>query len=113
MMDGTKRHLVQARARTVRGRRDLPRPGLRAPLGATLLSLLVLLSPDLTIAPIMAGQPAARAPLSLPLLAEDTWVLPRVQAQPQADRRTAGPWCATARWCGPAAAAASVSVVRP
>jgi D-alanyl-D-alanine carboxypeptidase len=91
MMSGIKRHLVQARARTVRGRRDLPRPGLRAPLGATLLSLLMLLSPDLTMAPILAGQPAARVPLPLPLLADDIWVLPRVQTQPQVDQRTAGP----------------------
>jgi D-alanyl-D-alanine carboxypeptidase len=91
MMSGTKRHLVQARARTVRGRRDLPRPGLRAPFGATLLSLLMLLSPDLTMAPIMAGEPVARAPRPLPLLAEDMWVLPRVLTQPPVDHRTAGP----------------------
>jgi len=91
MMSGIERHLVQARASTVRGRRDLPRPGLRAPLGAILLSLLMLLSPDLTMAPIHAGQPMARAPLPLPLLADDMWVLPRVQTQPQVDQRTAGP----------------------
>jgi len=91
MMGGTKRHLVQARARTVRGRHHLPRPGFRAPFGATLLSLLVLLAPDLTMAPIQAGQPVTRVPLALPLDAGDIWVLPQVQTQPQADQRTAGP----------------------
>ena len=91
MMGGTKRHPVQARAITVRGRRNLPRPSLRAPVGATLLSLLVLLSPDLTMAPILAGQPAPRPPQHLPLDAGDIWVLPRVQTQPAVDERTAGP----------------------
>lgn len=97
MMGGTKRHLIQARARTVRGRRHLPRPRLRAPVTGALLSLLVLLSPDLTIAPLQAGQPTARAPLPqhfaqhVPLDAGDIWVLPSVQTQPQVDQRTAGP----------------------
>jgi D-alanyl-D-alanine carboxypeptidase len=88
-MGGTKRHLVQARAKPVRGRRKLPRVRLRAPLGAALLSLLMLLSPELTLAPLQAGQPfIARAPL--PLDAADMWVLPPVELPPQLDRRTAG-----------------------
>jgi D-alanyl-D-alanine carboxypeptidase len=89
MMRSTKPHLVQARARPVRGRRKPPRPGLRVPLTATLLSLLVLLSPELSLAPLLAGQPTTRA--SLPLVAEDLWVLPRVETRPQLDQRTAGP----------------------
>jgi len=59
-----------------------------------LLSLLVLLSPDLTMAPIQAGQPTTRA--TLPLDAGDIWALRTVQTQPQADRRMAGSTIAVA-----------------
>ncbi len=54
----TTRPIRQARAIPVRGvRSSRARPHLRAPVAGTLLSLLVLLSPDLTLAPLNAGEP--------------------------------------------------------
>jgi D-alanyl-D-alanine carboxypeptidase len=54
----TSRPIHQARAITVQGApSSRTRPRLRAPLAGCLLSLLFLLSPDLTLAPISAGEP--------------------------------------------------------
>lgn len=54
----TTRPIRQARAIPVPGvRRSRARPHLRAPIAGSLLSLLVLLSPDLTLAPLNAGEP--------------------------------------------------------
>lgn len=89
MMGRTNRQLDQTRARLVGGRRDPPRPRLRAPLSAALLSLLVLLAPELTMAPLHAGEPWTRPPV--PLDAGDSAVLPRLLPPPKIDRRTAGP----------------------
>ncbi len=59
----------QARAvRNRRGRRRWRLPGLRAPATAFLLSLLVLLSPDLTLAPLNAGEPHRTGPVPIDLL---------------------------------------------
>ena len=58
MMRGTKSPMRQARAIKDRGeRRSRTLPRLRAPVAGLLLSLLVLLSPDLTIAPLSAVEP--------------------------------------------------------
>lgn len=58
---GTTRHRAQARAIRVRGaRRRPPRPGLRAPVAALLLSLLAFVAPSLTLAPLNAGEPGRR-----------------------------------------------------
>ena len=55
---------VQAiRVREKRRSRDLPR--LRAPISAILLSLLVFLSPDLTLAPLSAGEPQRAGPVPI------------------------------------------------
>jgi D-alanyl-D-alanine carboxypeptidase len=67
---------------------------LRAPFGglspvaAAILSLLVLLSPDLTLAPTVASEPLA-APRPIDRVADDL-VIPRRPAPAAADRRTAG-----------------------
>src|SRR6188508_3274207 len=59
MMRGTKPRIRQARAIHQRGeRRRRTLPPLRAPLAGFLLSLLVLLSPELTLAPLSAVEPA-------------------------------------------------------
>jgi D-alanyl-D-alanine carboxypeptidase len=59
MMRGTKSPTRQAQAIHVRGeRRDRTLPPLRAPIAGFLLSLLVLLSPELTLAPLSAVEPA-------------------------------------------------------
>ena len=59
MMRGTKDSIRQARAIKIRGeRRHRTLPPLRAPIAGILLSLLVLLSPDLTLAPLSAVEPA-------------------------------------------------------
>jgi D-alanyl-D-alanine carboxypeptidase len=59
MMRGIKSPSRQARAIHVRGeRRYRPLPPLRAPIAGFLLSLLVLLSPELTLAPLSAVEPA-------------------------------------------------------
>ncbi|MEA2676124.1 MAG: hypothetical protein QOJ81_265, partial [Chloroflexota bacterium] len=59
MMDGTKSPSRQARAIHLRGeRRVRTLPPLRAPLAGFMLSLLVLLSPELTLAPLSAVEPA-------------------------------------------------------
>ena len=59
MMRDTKSPIRQARAIHVRGeRRDRTLPSVRAPIAGVLLSLLVLLSPDLTLAPLSAVEPA-------------------------------------------------------
>ena len=53
----------QARAIPVRGeQRDRSHPWLRAPIAAFLLSLLVLLSPDLMLAPLSAVEPHRAGP---------------------------------------------------
>jgi D-alanyl-D-alanine carboxypeptidase len=59
MMCGTKHPTRQARAIPVRrGRqRSEPRRFRRAPVAALLLSLLALIAPDLTFAPLLAGEP--------------------------------------------------------
>ena len=68
----------QARAIHVRReRRDRTRPGFRAPLAAFGLSLLVLLSPDLTLAPLSAVEPERARPLPIDLI--DGPSAPRVQ----------------------------------
>jgi len=89
MMGSTNRQLDQTRAKLVGGRSDPPRPRLRAPLSAALLSLLMLLAPELTMAPLHAGEPWIRPPV--PLDAGDLAELPRVRPPPRMDRRTAGP----------------------
>jgi D-alanyl-D-alanine carboxypeptidase len=59
MMRGTKDSIRQARAIKDRGeRRHRTLPPLRAPIAGILLSLLVLLAPDLTLAPLSAVEPA-------------------------------------------------------
>src|SRR5687767_513573 len=59
MMRGTKPRIQQARAIHERGeRRHRTLPPLRAPIAGFLLSLLVLLSPELTLAPLSAVEPA-------------------------------------------------------
>ncbi len=59
MMRGTKSRIRQARAIHERGeRRSRTLPPLRAPIAGFLLSLLVLLSPELTLAPLSAVEPA-------------------------------------------------------
>src|SRR5687767_10392920 len=88
MMGSTNRQFDQTRARLVGGRRDPPRPRLRAPLSAALLSLLMLLAPELTIAPLHAGEPWIRP--TPPLDAGDAAALPRILPPPKVDRRTAG-----------------------
>ncbi|MCV0402567.1 MAG: beta-lactamase family protein [Chloroflexi bacterium] len=61
--------MQQARAiRTRRGRRRLRLPGLRAPFVGLLLSLLAFLSPDLTLAPLNAGEPHRARPMPIDLL---------------------------------------------
>ena len=60
MMRGTSRPIRQARAIPVVGApRSLAMPRLRTPIAGFLLSLLVLLSPDMTLAPLNAGEPAS------------------------------------------------------
>jgi D-alanyl-D-alanine carboxypeptidase len=49
----------------------------------------MLLAPELTMAPLHAGEPWIRPPL--PLDAGDAWALPRIVPPPKVDRRTAGP----------------------
>lgn len=59
----------QARAvRIRRGRRRLRLPRFRAPMTGLFLSLLVLLSPDLTLAPLNASEPLRARPLPIDLL---------------------------------------------
>ena len=59
MMRGTKPRIQQARAiHERRERRHRTLPPLRAPIAGFLLSLLVLLSPELTLAPLSAVEPA-------------------------------------------------------
>lgn len=61
--------MQQARAvRARRGRRRLRLPGLRAPFVGLLLSLLAFLSPDLTLAPLNAGEPHRARPMPIDLL---------------------------------------------
>ncbi len=65
-MDATNPPIRQVRAIRVREKRrirDLPR--LRAPISAILLSLLVFLSPDLTLAPLSAGEPQRAGPVPI------------------------------------------------
>ena len=65
MMRGTKSPKRQARAIKIRGeRRHRTLPSLRVPTIGFLLSLLVLLSPDLTLAPLSAVEPA-RVPVPI------------------------------------------------
>jgi D-alanyl-D-alanine carboxypeptidase len=93
-MRGTKRHHRQARAIPVRASRGV-RTRLRfgAPFGrlshlaAVALSLLVLLSPDLTLAPTVASEPLVG---SRPRDRVSDLVVPRRPAPIGADRRTAG-----------------------
>jgi len=66
MMDATNppiRQVQAIRVREKRRSRDLPR--LRAPISAILLSLLVFLSPDLTLAPLSAGEPHRAGPVPM------------------------------------------------
>ena len=64
----TKSPIRQARAIKDRGeRRGRTLPPLRAPIAGFLLSLLVLLSPDLTLAPLSAVEPQ-RVPVPIDLL---------------------------------------------
>ena len=87
MMRGTKSPKRQARAIRYRGeRRNRTSPPLRAPVAGFLLSLLVLLSPDLTLAPLSAVEPQ-RLPVPMDLLDAPT---PRPRVQPL-DRATAAP----------------------
>ncbi len=59
----------QARAiRNRRGRRRWRLSGLRAPAAGLVLSLLVLLSPDLTLAPLNAGEPHRAGPVPIDLI---------------------------------------------
>ena len=68
MMRGTKSPIRQARAIKDRGeRRRRTLPPLRAPIAGFLTSLLVLLSPDLTLAPLSAVEPQ-RVPVPIDLL---------------------------------------------
>ena len=61
--------MQQARAiRTRGGRRRLRLPRLRAPSAGILLSLLVFLSPDLTLAPLNAGEPPQTRPTPIDLI---------------------------------------------
>lgn len=79
MMRGTKSPMRQARAITERGTRlsrGLPR--FRAPGVAFLLSLLVLLSPELTLAPLSAVEPGGARPTPIDQLDLPTGP-PRVQ----------------------------------
>ena len=66
----TMRHLREARAKSVRG--GTPTPSTRGPLraitAATLLALMVSLSPDLTQAPTLADEPGAATRASQTLL---------------------------------------------
>jgi D-alanyl-D-alanine carboxypeptidase len=64
MHDGrTNSHASQARAIPRRGvRSPRTRRRSRAPVAALLLSLLALLAPDLTLAPLQAGEPATGPP---------------------------------------------------
>jgi D-alanyl-D-alanine carboxypeptidase len=67
MMRGTKYPIRQARAIKHRGeRRGRTLPPLRAPIAGFLTSLLVLLSPELTLAPLSAVEPQ-RAPVPIDL----------------------------------------------
>lgn len=90
-MTSTRRRIDHARAIPVRGaRHPRIRPRSGAPFaGAFLLSLLVLLSPDLTLAPLNAGQPAA-GPRPIDLVDEPP-VPRRPFVIPLDDERTAGP----------------------
>ena len=66
MMDATNppiRQVQAIRVREKRRSRDLRR--LRAPISAILLSLLVFLSPDLTLAPLSAGEPQRAGPVPM------------------------------------------------
>jgi D-alanyl-D-alanine carboxypeptidase len=88
-MCGTKRPIRQARAIHRRRPRQLRTGRLpRVPLVALLLSFLVFLSPELTLAPLQAVEPDVRLrPIdeaSLPLV-------PHVQPRQIADQRSAGP----------------------
>ncbi len=61
--------MQQARAIHKReGRRRMRLPRLRAPLAGILLSLLVFLSPDLTLAPLNAGEPPRGGPTPIDLI---------------------------------------------
>src|SRR5918999_4103590 len=63
MMRGTKSSIRQVRAILAGGRlRDGTHPWLRVPVGAALLSLIFLLTPELTLAPTSAVEPQAVAP---------------------------------------------------
>ena len=67
----TKRRHRQVRAITVRGERHSgTHPRLRAPLAGSLLSLLVLLSPELTLAPLNAVEPHRAAPAPIDRILE-------------------------------------------
>ena len=89
-MAGTRTHVRQARAIPVRGvRNPRTRPRSLAPFVACFLSLLVLLSPDLTLAPLHAVEPVV-GPRPIDLV--DGPRLPRrLSPQPIDDGRTAGP----------------------
>ena len=73
----TTRPIRQARAIPVRGvQRSRARPHLRAPIAGFFLSLLVALSPDLTLAPLNAGEPARVGVQPIDLIAAT--VVPRL-----------------------------------
>ncbi|MEO7395048.1 MAG: serine hydrolase domain-containing protein, partial [Candidatus Limnocylindria bacterium] len=69
--DARGNEVLMHQARAVRNRRGRGRwrlPGLRAPATGFVLSLLVLLSPDLTLAPLNAGEPHRAGPVPIDLI---------------------------------------------
>jgi D-alanyl-D-alanine carboxypeptidase len=88
MMCGTKRPIRQARAISRRRPREVRTgPLLRVPLAALLLSFLVFLSPELTLAPLQAVEPDLRL---RPIDEATLPLVPRVAPRQIADRRSAG-----------------------
>ncbi len=91
MMRGTNAPIRQARATLFRGeQRDRPHPSLRAPLASVLLSLLVFLAPELTLAPLSAVEPEGAAVPVIDLV-DLPLPVPRVQLVDLADPGAATP----------------------
>jgi D-alanyl-D-alanine carboxypeptidase len=79
MMRGTKSSIRQVRAILAGGRlHEGTHPWLRVPVGAALLSLVFLLTPELTLAPTSAVEPQAAAPAPVERTAVRT-IPPRVR----------------------------------
>ena len=112
----TKRPYRQARAIPVRGERHFPAlPRLRAPAAGFVLSLLVLLSPDLTLAPLNAVEPQRSGPLPIDQL--DAPRPPRsvqpIDVAPPTPAPAAGPRADVPRSAGTASQfAAAISAAR-